>query len=223
MSFTAASIISGVRLKYNDLEDTAAVIYLNEVVAEVRAKLNLRRTTVSITSLAVGTREYAEASLLLGVDEVRYQRTSTTDDFAKLIPLSGKEEAYAKIQEFQKLENGEPRWFYLSRGTTGPVIGLIPCPDTATSGGYPKLDMDVTQGETLTTGSTLYDDLPSADVFVSGVKYKYARDKYPEDADYWENQFRQAIARAQAFLLTKNRQAPPQISPRHMRRRTPVR
>lgn len=223
MSFTAASIIAGARLKFNDLEDASAVIYLNEVVAEVRSKLNQRRTTVSITTLAVGTREYAEPSLVLGVDEVRYQRTSETGDFRKLTPLSGKEEAYTKIQEFQKMENGEPIWFYLSRGTAGPVIGFIPCPDTATSGGYPKIDMDVSQGETLTSGSTIYDDLPSAEVFVDGIKYKYAKDKYPEQVDSLERAYRMSIQRAQTYLLTKNRQAPPQMTPRHMRRRTPVR
>lgn len=223
MSFLISDIISGARLKYNDLEDASALIYVKEIIAEVRAKLNIRRTTISITTLAVGIREYAYSAFVLGVDEVRYQRTSTTDDFAKLIPLSGKEEAYAKIQEFQKITNGEPRWFYLSEGTTGPVIGLIPCPDTATSGGYPKLDIDVSQNETLTTGSTIYDDLPSADVYITGIKFKYARDKYPEEAKYWEDQYRKAIQTAQSYRLTKNRQAPPQMTPRHMRRRTPVR
>ncbi len=221
MSFTVASIVAAARLRFNDITDTEAVLYLNDIRSDVLAQLSLRKTTLSITTLAVGTSEYALNAAVMNVDQVRYQRSSDVDDFVVLTPIT-KDDLYAVNSYWKAEENGEPRAFYLWTNTAGAVIGLTPSPSSATSGGYPKLDIDVSQTETLTIASTIYDDLPSATVYINGIKKRFAEDRYSDEAARFDQMYKRDIAAAQRYLYSKNRGAPAVMRPAYMSRRRRV-
>lgn len=222
MSFLCSDIIANARLRFNDLKDADALVYLKEVRAHVLGLLDFRKTTITNTSLVAGTAEYAYADTSMNFDQVRYVRSATDGDF-KILRAITKDYLYAERPEWTMQEDGEPSEFYLTAGTTGPKIGLVPAPDTSTSGGYPKLEMDITQNETLTTGTTIYDDLPSASVYINGIKKRYAEDKHRDDIEVYTRLFKSDIAEAQRYRNNKNKQAPAKLRPAFMSRRTGVR
>lgn len=221
MSILVSTILSTVRLRYGDLTDAAGLIYLQQTRSEVLARLRIREATITINT-AVDTRKYALSAVMKSVDQVRYRRSSATDDY-KTLTATSKEDLYAHYTEFGKADSGEPEYFALGSDSAGPTLSVYPPTDLATTGGYPILEIDGEQDEALSTSTTIYDDLPNERVYVTGVKWLFSEDNHPEDAPGFKAEYEEAIVKAQAYLQNKNRRKSTQFMPDYMRRRAGVR
>lgn len=214
MSFTVASIISAAKRRYPDMSDTIAVELLNTVRGYVMSELQLRRTTLSV-SLTSGAQEYALSQTAYIVNQVRYTRSATTGDFKVLSALS-LPELDAVTPDWRKTAQAEPSAFYLVSGTTGSTIGLDRPAPTTTSAGYPVLSIDVNQTNTLTSGDTIYDDLPNPKLYVYGIRREYAEDTDNANVAGWDELFNRELNRAKTYLDKKSRGAATTMMPAYM-------
>lgn len=201
MSFLVNDVIREAREIYPDLADTHALRHFNRVRSTVLSELDLRKTSTTV-NVAEGVNEASLAATALKIDSVEYVRSSTARDFKVLLPTSI-DELNNKETEWRRLENNEPDRFYLHTGTSGPVIGVVPAPNETTSGGYPILRIYFSQNETLTAGGTLYDDLPSAQVYVYGIAREHAARHDKGSLANWVQLFEMEMAAAQRFLYNK--------------------
>lgn len=201
MSFLVKDIIRDAREIYDGLAPDDAVRHLNRVRATVLSELDLRKTSTTI-DVTDGTIEYALASTALKVDAVDYVRSSSERDFKPLRPTSV-DELDTSEAEWRRLDPSEPDRFYLSVGTTGPVIGLVPPPNETTSSSYPHLKVYFSQNETLTANSTIYDDLPSTSVYVYGIAKEHAVRYDKENFANFRAMYEMELAAAQRYLYNK--------------------
>lgn len=204
MSYSVQTdVVDVARLVYPDLSPTDAVKYLNIIRGEVLRRLKLYATTSTI-SLTAGTQEYALSAGIDRVEAVEYRRSATQSDFMPVLPVSLD---YLEQQEtrFRAYTNGEPRRFYLSEGTTGPLIGFVPAPLTSTSSGYPIITLYEQAFTTLIVSDTFYDDLPSCLVYTTGVAREFSKANAVDQYQMRDALYQQALNEAQDYLFKKNK------------------
>jgi len=214
MSVTVANIIQAAKRRYPDMPDALAVEFFNTVRGYVMSELQLRRTTITV-NLVDGTQEYALNSQSFVINQVRYVRSATQNDF-KVLRAVSIPEFDATAPDWRKVDGGEPSAFYIYNGTAGPMLGLDrPAPTTTTSS-YPVLSVDVNQNNTLSAGDTVYDDLPNMKLYVYGIRKEFAEDYDNANVGAWDEMFARELNRAQKYLDKKNRGTATSMMPSYM-------
>jgi len=166
---TVADVIGVIQLDFPNASDTEILSCLQQVHNEICFDYKLKPALGTITTLAVGTREYALPASTARVDQVRYRNSATREDFTVLQPTHIDELDTLDVR-WRARANGKPQQFYIQAGN----IGLVPPPDTATSGSYPQIELDVSQYEILTAGTTLPTSVVSHQAWVEGAKARIA-------------------------------------------------
>ncbi len=179
MSFTVATVVSSVQRVYSNLITADVVGYLNEVRPDILRRLRLRNTSQTV-NLTAGTGEYAITTPMLGATSVEYRRSATDSD-ARILDPTNLETLDIVHPNWRNRESDEPRQYYFIDGLTGPKIGFFPEPDLTTTGGYPIITIRYLDCETLSSGSTIYDDILSPMLYVHNVCRRYAEDRGLDD------------------------------------------
>jgi len=166
---TAGDIIDLVQLTFSHASDEECLADLQIIHNELCFDFKLKPSTGTITTLVAGTREYTLPTGTGRVDQVRYHRSATRSDFKILIPTH-----VDKLDELDSRwrgkNNGEPQQFYIQNGK----IGLVPPPDTATSGSYPQIQIDISSVETLADATVMPSSVISHQAWVDGVHMRVA-------------------------------------------------
>lgn len=203
MSFTVTNVVTAVQRVYSMLQTSDVVGYLNEVRPDILRRLRLRNTTQDI-SLTAGTDRYAVTTPMLGATAVEYIRSATASD-RRVLDATNLETLDISYPNWRARESDEPRQYYFTDGTTGPLIGLFPEPDLSTSGGYPVVRIHYLDCNTLSSGDTISDNLLSPMLYVHAICKRYAEDRGLEDVGLRMQLFTDELGANEAYL--KGRQA----------------
>lgn len=200
MSFAVNTIVAKAQDAFRDMTTTKAVSYLNDIRPNLLSRLQQRRTSQDIT-LTAGTQQYVTSSSVR-IDEVRYQKSATASDYDVVHPIS-KDELVREELDWGKKGQGKVRRYWLETGTAGAKIGFLNIPETTTSGGYPKVVIYGTETNTLSSGDTIYDDLPNSNIYVSGICLEYARARVEDQIPKWMKLHELDMIEAEAYLSRK--------------------
>lgn len=163
----ASEVIAKAKRDFPEETDARALDDLQTIHDELCFDFKVIPATQTITTLAAGTREYSLDSVYSAVFAVRYHRSAT--DFDVLMETHV-DELDNLNPYWKQAANETPTHYYIQAGK----IGLYPPPPTATSGSYPSLQVDMSQRQTLASGTTMGGSLQSYEAWVAGLKYRFA-------------------------------------------------
>lgn len=191
------------------VNSTAQAEYANRVHRELLTHVPLRVTTRDIAFTTA--QEYALQDSEMRVWSVELYTSATSH--TALLETSVE---YLNSQERQwrsKPASNVTNRFYVWSNTTGRVIGLVPAPASAASGGYPLIRLYVSTADTLTLQSEIVAGLLNDDLYTYGMAARFAEDEHRDQADYWLAKYWEAIDREREFYFGKNVQDRQQIIP----------
>ena len=212
MAVTVATCISEVLREFPDASVAGTGSYASiaeEMIAKadkvLAFELPLRLTTEDI-SLTAGTGEYATADELIArVWTARYISSASTGDSKRLIQTD-----ITKLDldfgDWRGQDNGEPDYFYVGASSAGAMrIGLYPFPDTATSGTYPLLRLNISKSADLVSGNSLPAMIQTSDLYVDCACWLYA-DRFlgMDKAEFYEARYLRRLNRARDFYFGRN-------------------
>lgn len=172
---TAADIIDRVQFDFPNASDTELLADLQVIHDELCFDFKLKKSTVTNTSLVAGTRAYALASGTARVYQARYVRSAADGDF-RVLQETAEDELDQIQSNWRGLSDGEPSQFFADTGQ----INLVPAPDTTTSSSYPQLQYEISSYETLIASTDMPTGISSYEVWVDGVKARFAL-RYKDD------------------------------------------
>lgn len=190
---------------YPDTTEAEALSLLNATRNEVLSNFPLVLDTVDVTPLTAGTASYNLESLnILRVWGAAYVTAAGT---ASQLERADYYDQILRDSTFLiPTTQGTPERFYITSndgGTSGLSLGLYPRPDTSTGATYPYVRLYATTYETLTAGSSFYDDIPSSEVYVMGMAMRWARRRRRDQAEFYSQQFAIEMAKLQEFFKVK--------------------
>lgn len=151
-----SDIISEIQDFFGSISDAQALNMIQKRDDYLRTLVTFNPSTVTLSSLVDGTREYALAGTVARIFSARYIRSAATGDSSILHPTS-RDELYESEGDWEGRDTGEPRMFYVRGGE----IGFYPTPDATSSGGYPKVDLEVQSYVALTTSTAMPTNIPT--------------------------------------------------------------
>lgn len=163
---TAQEVIDLAKLDFPDETDTKALADLQVIHDELCFDFKVYPSTQSLTSLVAGTNNYALTAGTKRVYNARYLANSSS---SKPLEPTHRDHMDVLDPNWEARANGTPREYWVEAGK----VYLHPTPDTSSSGGYPKVELVTTLGQTLVVGTTL-PSVPNYQAWVEGVKWRIA-------------------------------------------------
>jgi len=170
MPFTGADILTEVRRRFADYNGTdEGPADLQKAHDWVLQKARLYADASEDLTLVVNQKEYAYNQNVIAIWQAVY-RESADDPGKPLLPLS-----------ISQLDQDIPTWrtdpaslpvWICDRG--GSVV-LVPAPDTATSGGFPKVTLYETRAQTLQSATNLPTFVRQIDAWADYICYLHAK------------------------------------------------
>jgi hypothetical protein len=205
MASTVTAIITEFRsLFYTDCSEATAQTLFNEAYKHVLMNIKCRTAEVILTVTA-GTREYTLAEVN---QQVNFAYWEPSTDLA----------SSWQLQEcnLDSLSIVEPGWQSSGGSTSQPTryyttnvsnsdgaiikIGLDPIPSTTSSGGYPRVRLNVTQYSTLTASETVPEGLLDDNVYLFYMAWRWAIRQDREQMNMWKDAYRESLAENQVFF-----------------------
>jgi hypothetical protein len=162
MASTVTAILARFQRRFRQCEATYAQTLFDDAHRTILKKCEVRNTTRTIT-LTASTRQYDLNAAVFKVHEAYYETSSDPGDWTQLTETN-----------LSKLVNKSPGWragatdstptlYYItsavSTDTAKNQIGFDPIPDTTTSGGYPRVQLYVTEYAALSGSETVPENL----------------------------------------------------------------
>lgn len=154
-------IVDKVRLDFPDRSETEVLSDLQDVYDNLAFEDRISTGTTSWTTTADDS-TYALSASTARVHQVRYFEAA--GDYSVLTPTHV-DELDSRTPYWRNDESGTPEKFYIDGGT----LVVHPAPVSTASGGYPKIEADVSLTATLEL-STVLPVLVSYNVFTAGAK-----------------------------------------------------
>lgn len=216
MSYTVQSIVDQARDIYPYMSETAALRYFNEVRKDILSQVPLLNSSNTI-SVTAGTPTYAYSAYARRIQTAQYEVSAT--EVKRLIATS-KDKIDYEYPNWRQWDDATPRLFFLEHDNTGlPLVHLVPAPDATTSGTYPRLVLyDDIYGDLL-IGDTIYDDVDSADVYITGIVVKWARTKVPSELAMRMADYKACLDGLSRYHFSKAKEVPVQLTPNWIRPR----
>lgn len=210
---TLADAITKAQQTYPQLSTARAIVFANVIHNRILTRLNLRGTTKSV-SLTSGTKDYA-----LGAETSRiftaFYRTSATAVY-QLEPTSQERLDLERPLWRESTDTGSPTQYLVRPIKNGSGTGdalmvtLVDTPDTTTSGGYPLLEMWVTDSTAFAATS---DDLPGAlideMVYANGIRMLWAEGNDQAGCAFYEQRYNSDMDRCLSWLHNVTLNDPP--------------
>lgn len=192
------------------VDTTSHAEYANLVHRDILTRLPLRVSTRDIAYTAA--QEYALQDTELRVWSVELYASATSH--RPLIETSI-EELNIKNRNWRSTPTSNTgNRFYVWSNTTGRVIGVVPAPSSAASGGYPLLRLYVSVAAVLTTSSEIVAGLENDDLYTYGMAARYALDEKRDQYEFWNDRYELAMEKEMAHYFGYNVNAPgPMIIP----------
>jgi len=152
MAITVQAIYTAVQTHFSDIPEATFLSLLNDVHQEIIENIRLTPDVAVTVELTAGQQEYALPDTVLRIWEAAYM--AQAGDYQRL-----------KQTNVDRLDDGSPTWRNYSPSTPSRVydrggnLGLVPAPDTTTSGGYPIVTLYCSQ--TSDTPLGIDDSLPA--------------------------------------------------------------
>ena len=118
-----------------------------------------------------------------------------------------------------RLDYDEPDWRVQSAGTpthfyeSGGNIGLYRRPDTAPSGGYPKVTLYTFERNALTAGGNMPGQVSNVDAWLYRTLHRYAMGRDPEKARMYLGEYRLALKDLADDIKARNARDAAQVKP----------
>ena len=214
MAITVQSIVDQARLRFKDLTEAQAVIYLNEVYRDVifDSRILVVQENVSITA---GTREYVLSEKIVRCWSAMYVTSANNNSALNLIPVSSRE-LDANNPTWRYNVNGDPTDVYISVNSSGQkVLGLYPTPATSTSGTYPRIELMVSKeaSSDLTISDSLPEVIRDRSPWVWGICAKHSQLRYPEQFEQNNATYLREYEAMKARIMGITADYQPQIRP----------
>lgn len=210
MATLVSAIATRVQRIFPDFSDTTLhAEYANKVHREVVFQVPLRVTTRDIAFTTA--QEYALQDTEVRIWSVELYTSATSHR-----PLTETSVEYLNIRQRgwrSRPTSNTTSMYYVWSNTTGRVIGLVPAPASAASGGYPLVRLYVSQADVLTTASNIPAGLLTDDLYTYGMAARYAEDEHRDQMDLWLGRYYDALEREYQFCVGKAAQDKPQIIP----------
>lgn len=201
---TVSDVIKRLRRQVPELDDATIRDYIQEVHNDLGYHLPLKRVEEDHNLVAL-QEQYVLNSLTERVWSVELINSAT--DSRALLAIDY-ENLIESQPNFRRMPAGTPRRYYVSRDDDSErVIGVLPVPISATSGGYPILRVRTSRTSPITNATVLPMGV-SADVYVYGSLSRWNPVDLAMRAMY-EKQV-QMEATKEGFA---NVQAPPSVRP----------
>lgn len=189
---------------FPDCTEADALAHLNAVRNEVLSYVPLVWDVYDV-NLTSGIGTYSlEAGNVLRVWGAAYLTASNTGTMLQ------ERQYYENIAQDALFETASttdvPQQFYLKPGTSassGLTLGLLPRPNATTTAGFPIVRLFVTNYQTLTAGTTFYEDIPNSEVYVHGMAARYAKRRRRQYVDLYENLYQQDLEQVIKFFREK--------------------
>lgn len=215
MAITVASVISAVQAVFPEATSAEIVTHVNTVDRDLSCRIKLRRTLTDV-SLTASDDEYTISEQILRVWAARYVRSAARSDQYPLMEIS-REELNSRNRNWNAAPDQAPTYYYLDVDSTGDTtIGFWPAPPTTTSGGYPKVVMEVSRWATLTSGDSLPSKIKNIRAYKSGVCFYYAQERRKQEVAYWEAEYARAIKLEEELEFARLVQYRARMIPNHL-------
>lgn len=210
---TAQTVLNQILETFPDVDDDpTALAYLNRAHEWICTQVQLKDSTESFTSLVAGTAEYPLTATVTKIWSGRYVKSASAGDFTPIRPTSIEELDYVD-ENWRAHGNGTPAQFYIH----GTDIGFYRKPDTATSGSYPQIVLEVTAKETLVVGTTMPAQTTNYDAWVWRVNAELALVKEDERFSHFMAMAERSMDELYV-LVNKLAKLPPETSPKTLSR-----
>lgn len=199
---TAGDIITAVQADYEDLPTAKGLALLQRVYDQICQDFPLDKTTVNLTSIVSGTGEYALDEAYVSIGSALWVRTSADNDFRVLEELNpdqlDEEDAGWRVRP-----TSEPYGYAIEGGN----IVLVRRPNVSSSGGYPRVRLDLYKSQTLSTGTTLPTSVRRPAVFENGVRYLWAQRRDKQNAKFWGEMYEEDLKDLERYMKKRQRRA----------------
>jgi hypothetical protein len=197
---TVGDLVDEIQETFGSISDAQALRMIQKRDDYLNSLLPIDPSIVTLDSFVVGTREYTLSNLVAKIYSARYVRSATQGDSRMLEPTS-RDELHENYGDWEGHGNAEPRMFYVR----GNNIGFYPTPDTASSGGYPKVDLEVSMYATLTAATNLPDNIPRGayDAWTFHVLEEWGAMKNDSRVDYFRLRKEEGYRQLHQYLLRR--------------------
>lgn len=203
MSYTVQSVIDDANDIYAEMPEATALKFLNSVRRTVLAKIPLMQSANTLSTTA-DEPVYTYSASITRIQDVEYATSAT--DSRRLIPIS-KDTLNETIYNWRRRESGTPTHYCLESDNTGIAqIRMFPAPDTTTSGSYPQIRVYAEITSALLIGDTIYDDLDSTEVYVTGIAKMWARTKRPDDLALRTADHERCLSQLNRYFMGKGKE-----------------
>lgn len=213
MTITVDEVAAKVIERYPDIQDAtnaALLRYIQDADLKVASILPYRHDTFDLT-LVSGTPDYAFSAFpngaggSLGSNIARiysaiYMRSANQGDWKN---LTGRDPRWLDKHRgvgWRLNQGSEPSEYAVDAAAGGRRFWLINRPMITTSGGYPIVRLYTSTTVPLAYGGDICEDLPSDELFVSHICWKWAKTNDRKAADGWRSDFIAECANAERFL-----------------------
>lgn len=168
MATAVNTLVAEIRKDFPQVPAADVIALLQEEDDILSREHRITVTTESV-NLTAGTSEYSVSATTARYWAARYVTGSGVGAYSVLHPTK-KTLLFQENPNWLKAGNGTPRLYYIDAGN----LGLYPPPDTTTSGGYPKVVLEVSQFNTITAGQNMPSTVRSFERWKYGVLLKLA-------------------------------------------------
>lgn len=206
MASSAEQVIARFRSEfYPDCPSARASTLWQEAWQRGTVLFRLRETTLHI-NLVAGVATYPLTGEVAAIREVRYELSSDPSGWRKLAGCSL--DSFAASGAI-----GEPTRYALqnlaSDSGAGRVLRLDPIPGVSTSGGYPRLGLEVVGRSQLSGDDVLPAFLLTDEWFLYEMAFRYAVRQDRESAEFWRALREDEQAQWSRFLKSADDEVPP--------------
>ncbi len=156
---TVSSFITLVLDYFPGQDSTTVLSALQQVHDDLCERYMVRRKTVYVDTLVAGTSEYnlpTTSGSIINITSAIYQATSNTGGDYPLEPTTVVDMNY-EIPTWQTQPNSQPVRYMVDGGEVGassPRLVLFPAPNLTSSASYPRVRLDCSMMEVLTTSGS---------------------------------------------------------------------
>ncbi len=214
MAITVQSIVDQARIRFKDITEAQAVIYLNEIYRDVIFDLRVLVTQENV-SLVADQREYVLDQKIVRVWSANYVTSANNNSALTLNPVSIRELDNV-TPTWKYMASGQPVDAYISVNSSGQkVLGLDPKPSTGTSGTYPRVELMVSKeaSSDLAIGDSLPEVIRDRSPWVWGIITKHAQLRYPEQYENAYQTYQREYEAMKARIMGVSADVKPQITP----------
>ena len=208
MASTANQVIAKFQRTYPDCSVTDAESLLQDALVTVYTGLQIRNTTSAI-SLTAGTQEYDLNVNATRIIAARYELSANQTTWSRLDATNIDRLNIEEPNWRSYSTNGSPSRYYVtsaaSNDTAKSVIGFLPRPGTTSANSYPRVVIEITEFAGLTASETMPSNLPTDDVFVYYMCWKWAvRNNDEKSINKWNVLYASELGVAERFLAKQS-------------------